>query len=104
GTGRFGAGRLRPGAGPGGQPCGRGEFARQLRRQSGCFPRALHHPSPSPMNLRFPSRALSGGGVRREDGIALVITLLMLSVITFLAVAFLAVTRLNAAATTASVD
>ncbi|MGO8701587.1 MAG: hypothetical protein ACLQVY_28220 [Limisphaerales bacterium] len=54
------------------------------------------------MNLH--SRGASGGGSRREDGIALVITLLMLSVITFLAVAFLAMTRRDRAAATASVD
>jgi hypothetical protein len=56
------------------------------------------------MNLNLQSRGVSGGGSRREDGIALVVTLLMLSVITFLAVAFLAMTRRDRAATTASVD
>jgi hypothetical protein len=56
------------------------------------------------MNALSPSRGVSGGGSRREDGIALVITLLMLSVITFLAVAFLAMTQRDRAATTASVD
>lgn len=56
------------------------------------------------MNLNLQSGGASGGGNRREDGIALVITLLMLSVITFLAVAFLAMTRRDRAATNASVD
>ena len=53
------------------------------------------------MILNLKSSALSGGGRRRQDAIALVITLLMLSVITFLAVAFLAVTQRNRAASTA---
>ena len=56
------------------------------------------------MILNLKSSALSGGGRRRQDAIALVITLLMLSVITFLAVAFLAVTQRNRAASTASID
>lgn len=56
------------------------------------------------MNLNLHSRGASGGGSRREDGIALVITLLMLSVITFLTVAFLAMTRRDRAAATATVN
>jgi hypothetical protein len=43
-------------------------------------------------------------GVRSEHGIALVITLLMLSVITFLAVAFLAMSRRDRAQVTATLD
>jgi Tfp pilus assembly protein PilX len=41
---------------------------------------------------------------RRKDGVALVITLLLLSVITFLAIAFLAMSRRNQSAVSASLD
>ena len=43
-------------------------------------------------------------GRHRENGVALVITLLLLSVITFLAVAFLAMSRRNQSSVTASLD
>src|SRR5208283_2893650 len=46
------------------------------------------------------SRARRQGG----DGVALVVTLLMLSVITFLAIAFLSMSRSNRSAVSASLD
>jgi hypothetical protein len=47
---------------------------------------------------------ISRGGPRRKSGIALVITLLMLSVITFLAVAFLVTTRTRRTSVSTSLD
>jgi len=54
------------------------------------------------LNSHIGSRAVSRR--RRVDSVALVITLLMLSVITFLAVAFLAMSRRNQSAVSASLD
>jgi hypothetical protein len=56
------------------------------------------------MNLKLHSLEARGEKQRSKRGIALVITLLMLSVITFLAVAFLAMTRRDRAAVTATMD
>ncbi|HEX4121838.1 MAG TPA: hypothetical protein VH619_14555, partial [Verrucomicrobiae bacterium] len=56
------------------------------------------------MNLKLHSLEARGKKQRSKRGIALVITLLMLSVITFLAVAFLAMTRRDRAAVTATMD
>ena len=56
---------------------------------------------PHPSSKRHLPSSLSAGNPR---GIALVITLLMLSVITFLAVAFLVLTRSHRDAVTASLD
>ncbi len=58
-------------------------------------------PFPSP---RYAGRGDVGLRSRKVEGVALVITLLMLSVITFLAVAFLAMSRQNKSAVSASLD
>ena len=47
---------------------------------------------------------LGGTDQRSERGVALVVTLLMLSVITFLAIAFLAMTQRDRAAVTSTMD
>jgi len=54
--------------------------------------------------IRNPQSAIRNRGIRNAPGIALVITLLMLSVITFLAVAFLVLTRTHRDQVNASLD
>jgi hypothetical protein len=56
------------------------------------------------MNLNSPISSPAAGRRRRTDGVALVITLLMLSLITFLAIAFLAMSRRNQSSVSASLD
>jgi hypothetical protein len=56
------------------------------------------------MNLNSPIRSTAVSRRRRTDSVALVITLLMLSLITFLAIAFLAMSRRNQSSVSASLD
>jgi hypothetical protein len=56
------------------------------------------------MNLNSPIGSTLVSRRRRTDSVALVITLLMLSLITFLAIAFLAMSRRNQSAVSASLD
>src|SRR5690606_13484724 len=88
--GARGAGAILPNAGGGESQCG--DISAKADRQCASLPPAHPNPNSSAMKCRFLTYRKS------ERGIALVITLVMLAIVTMMAIVFLAVSRRERAA------